>query len=82
MKKGYDEMKKLSVYEKNLWKRLSESIDFISAKFNEYEHERQEKDKLIISDMKTDMLIMNEKMEKLEEIVDRQEQTNVAIASC
>ena len=39
MKKGYDEMKKLSVYEKNLWKRLSESIDFISAKFNEYEHE-------------------------------------------
>ena len=75
-------MKKLSVYEKNLWKRLSESIDFISAKFNEYEHEQQEKDKLIISDMKTDMLIMNEKMEKLEEIVDRQEQTSVAIASC
>ena len=75
-------MKKLSVYEKNLWKRLSESIDFISAKFNEYEHEGQEKDKLIISDMKTDMLIMNEKMEKLEEIVDRQEQTSVAIASC
>ena len=32
--------------------------------------------------MKTDMLIMNEKMEKLEEIVDRQEQISVAIAYC
>lgn len=76
-------MKKLlSMYEKNLWKRLSEQIDFISAEFDEYEHERQEKDKFMISNMKTDMLIMNEKMEKLEEIVDRQEQISVAIAYC
>ena len=36
----------------------------------------------MISNMKTDMLIMNEKMEKLEEIVDRQEQISVAIAYC
>ena len=52
-------------------KKLSKSIDFISTKFGEYGRERQEKDKLI-SDMKTDKLVMNKKIENFEEIVDRQ----------
>ena len=52
---------------------LSEAMDFMTNKFEEYELERQEKDK-IINTMKSDMVNMNEKIEKLERIVDRQEQ--------
>ena len=48
-------------------------MDFTTNKFDEYERERQEKDKIIDS-MKSDMVNMNEKIEKLERIVDRQEQ--------
>lgn len=40
--------------------KLSESIDFICAKFGEYECKRREKDN-VISDTKTDVSIMNEK---------------------
>ena len=52
---------------------LSEAMDFMTNKFEEYERERQEKDK-IIDNMKSDMVNMDEKIEKLERIVDRQEQ--------
>ena len=56
-------------------KKLSESIDFFSAKFDKNERERQQKDKdKLISNMKTEMSVMNEKIEKLEQIVARQEQ--------
>ena len=44
-----------------------------APKFDKYEPKQQEKDK-VISDMKTDMSTMNEKIEKLEEIVDWQGQ--------
>ena len=54
-------------------KSLSESIEFISAKFDEYEPERQEKDKLI-SDVKTDMSIMKENIENFGEKADKQKQ--------
>ena len=53
--------------------KLSESVDVISSKFEEYEHERQEKVQLT-SYMKTDLSIMNERIEKLEVIVHRREQ--------
>ena len=43
------------------------------AKFDEYGRKRQEKDKIIDS-MKNNMVNMNEKIEKLERTVDRQEQ--------
>ena len=52
---------------------LSEAMDFMTNKFEEYERELQEKDKIIDS-MKNDMGNMNKKIEKLERIVDRQEQ--------
>ena len=42
------------------------------SRFDEYERERQEKDKLI-SDIKTGMSVLNVNIEKLEEIVHRQE---------
>ena len=48
-------------------------MDFMTNKFEEFELERQEKDK-IMDTMKSDMVNMNEKIEKLERIVDRQEQ--------
>ena len=51
---------------------LSEAMDFMTNKFEEYERERQEKDKITDS-MKNDMGNMNKKIEKLERIVDRQE---------
>ena len=47
-------------------------MDFMTNKFEEYERERQEKDKITDS-MKNDMGNMNKKIEKLERIVDRQE---------
>ena len=52
---------------------LNEAMDFMTTKFEEYEREQQEKEKIIDS-MKSDMVNMNEKIEKLERIVDRQEQ--------
>lgn len=42
------------------------------SRFDEYERERQEKDKLI-SDIKTGMSVLNVKIEILEEMVGRQE---------
>ena len=51
---------------------LSEAMDFMTNNFEEYEREREEKDKIIES-MESDMVNMNEKIEKLERIVDRQE---------
>ena len=48
-------------------------MDFMTNEFEEYEPERQEKDKIIDS-MKSDMVNMNEKIEKLDRTVDRQEQ--------
>ena len=54
-------------------KSLSESIEFISAKFDEHELERQEKDKLIC-DVKTGMSIMKENIENFGEKADKQKQ--------
>ena len=51
---------------------LSEAVG-LTNKFEEYERERQEKDKIIDS-MKSDIVNTTEKIEELERIVDRQEQ--------
>ena len=42
---------------------LIEALDFMTNKFEEYERERKEKEKFIDS-MKSDMVNMNEKIEK------------------
>ena len=47
-------------------------MDFMINKFDQYEPERQEKDKIIDS-VKRNMVDMKENIEKLESIVDRQE---------
>ena len=83
MKKLEEEMKKvLQMCEKTKESQikgesqlnsLSEAMDFMTNKFDEYERERQEKDKIIDS-MKSDMVNINKKIEKLERIVARQEQ--------
>ena len=83
MKKLEEEMKKvLQMCEKtkeslikgeSQLNSLSEAMDLMTNKFDEYGQERQEKDK-IIDIMKSVMVNMNEKIEKLERIVDRQEQ--------
>ena len=65
--------KKVKLKTKVSGKVWVKSIDFISTKFDEPKGERQEKGQLI-SDMKTDTLIM--KREKLEETVDQQEQNS------
>ena len=52
---------------------LSEATDFMTNKFEEYNRERQEKDKIIDS-LKSDIVNMNAKIEKLQRIVGRQEQ--------
>ena len=52
---------------------LSEAMDFMANKSEEHELEQQEKDKIIVS-TKSDMVNMNEKIGKLERIVDRREQ--------
>ena len=54
----------------NSW---SEAMDFITIKLEEYEREQQEKYK-IIGSIKSEMVNMNKQIEKLERIVDRQEQ--------
>ena len=51
----------------------------MSNKFDEYKREREEKERIIDS-MKSDMIIMNMQIEKIERIVERQEKY-VAIAS-
>ena len=77
MKKLEEEMKKvLQMCEKTKESQikgesqlnsLSEAMDFMTNKFDEYERERQEKDKIIDS-MKSDMVNMNKKIEKLQRI--------------
>ena len=52
---------------------LSEAMEFLTNKFEECELERQGKDKTIDT-MKSDMVNMNKKIEKLERIIDRKEQ--------
>ena len=54
-------------------KLKKKAIDFITNKSGKYERERQEKHEFI-DGMKIDMVSSNKKIEKLEEIVDRQEQ--------
>ena len=81
MKKSQEQMKKvLQVCEKtkdcqikgeSQLNSLSEAMDFMTNKFEEYERERQDK---IIDSMKSDMVDMNEKIEKLERIVGTQKQ--------
>ena len=51
---------------------LSKEMDFMTNKFEENGQERQEKNKIIDS-MKSDMVNMDEKIEDLGRIVDRQE---------
>ena len=51
----------------------------MSNKFDEYKREREEKERIIDS-MKSDMIIMNMQIEKIERIAERQEKY-VAIAS-
>ena len=65
--------KRSQIKDKSQLNPLSEAMDFMTNKFEKYERERQEKDKIIES-LKSDMVNMNEKIEKLERIVDRQEQ--------
>ena len=48
-------------------------MEFLTNKFEECELERQGKDKTIDT-MKSDMVNMNKKIEKLERIIDRKEQ--------
>ena len=52
---------------------LTESINFVSDKFKEYEEDRAEKDK-IIEDLKSDVDSLSTKIEKLEKLEDQQEQ--------
>ena len=52
----------------------------MTNKFEEYERQRQKKDKIIVA-MKSDMVNMNEKIEKMERIVENKSNTHVAIAS-
>ena len=59
---------------------LCEAMGFMTNKFEEYEWEWQEKDKTVDS-MKSDMINMNERIEKLERILDDKSNTHIAIAS-
>ena len=52
---------------------MSEAVSCMINKFDEYKRERREKDK-IIDIVKNDVFNMNEKIEKQEKIVDKQEQ--------
>ena len=51
----------------------TESINFLSDKFKEYEKDRAKKDK-IIEDLKSDVDSLSTKTEKLEKLQDQQEQ--------
>ena len=82
MKKLEEEMKKvLQMCEKTKGSQikgesplnsLTEVMYFMTNKFHDNKRGWQEKDRIIYS-MKSDMGNMNEKIEKLERIVDRQE---------
>ena len=52
---------------------LSQSIKFISDKFNEFEKERQEQKK-VIEELRGEVSSLNEKLNGITEQVDRQEQ--------
>ena len=52
---------------------LTESINFLSHKFKEYEEDRAKKDK-IIEDLKSEVDSLSTKIEKLEKLQDQQEQ--------
>ena len=54
-------------------KCLTESVEFISARFDEYEASRKKKDKMINS-LEKKVLGLTEKADKLSSLVDRQEQ--------
>ena len=82
MKKLEEEMKKVpqmcekqdsQIKGESQLNSLSEAMNFMTNKSEEYERERQEKDKIIDS-MKSDMVNMNKKVGKLEMLVDRQGQ--------
>ena len=84
MKKLEEEMKKViqvcektkdsQIKDERQLNSLSEAMDFMTKTFEEHERERQENDKILIDSMKNDMVNMNEKIEKLERMVDRQDQ--------
>ena len=52
---------------------LTESINFLSDKFKDYEEERTKKD-TIIEDLKSEVDSLSTKIEKLEKLQDQQEQ--------
>ena len=52
---------------------LTESINFLSDKFKDYEEDRAKKDK-IIQDLKSEVDSLSTKVEKLEKLQDQQEQ--------
>ena len=54
---------------------LTESINFLSDKFKEYEEDRAKKDK-IIEDVKSGVDSLSTKIEKLEKLQDQQEQNS------
>ena len=54
-------------------KCLTDSVEFISARFDEYEADRKKKDEMINS-LEEKVLGLTEKVDKLSSLVDRQEQ--------
>ena len=68
-----EKTKESQIKGENQLNSLSEAMNFMTNKFQVSERERQKKDK-IIDTMKSDMVNINDKIEKLERIVDRQEQ--------
>ena len=54
-------------------KCLTDSVEFISARFDEYEVDRKKKDEMINS-LEEKVLGLTEKVDKLSSLVDRQEQ--------
>ena len=59
------------IRDKSHLKSLSESLEFMSNKFDEQEHNKNITKRII---METDIVNMNERIEKLERTVDRQGQ--------
>ena len=68
-----EKTKESQIKGENQLNSLSEAMNFMTNKFRVSERERQKKDK-IIDTMKSDMVNINDKIEKLERIVDRQEE--------
>ena len=52
---------------------LTDAVDFIRKKFEEYEEERQQKDE-VIKALKGNVSTLHDHLEKLETTIDRQEQ--------